>query len=322
MSQRARTAALAVLLVPMAAGMAGAQQRCNLRIAEPIFRKFQESRATDSTTAAMLAREYLKACADSSVSMTRDAQSYLTAFEMNALLADRGSRRAELSDLIHVHKNFAEAYDLGAKLIERDSTDLDVLINLGYGGFVALQAQNRQFDSLAVRYGGRAIQLLENGATRTTWDPFASRDETLAWLHFALGTLQSESNPLEAARHLHRAASFETSLKAEPSLYYVLASAYEAAVYQPLYQEYTTKFGGKPVSEASRQAKARIDAVMDRLIDIYAHAIAYEQPTAPERANAMQRAEAYYRARHGAQAAGLQQLIDRAKTTALIPLSD
>ena len=310
---------MAAGLLGAAALSAGAQRKCNLKIGDPVYRKFAEAKDSDTTTATMLAREYLKVCNDTSLVMTRAVNAYLSEID-RPRVPDRVARRVELANLIYTEKKFPEAFALGAELVAQDSTDLEALINLGYAGFLALQTQDRQFDTLATRYGGRAIRMIEGGTNRTDWQPFASREETLAWLHFTLGALLYDTKPLESAHHLYATAALETSLKSEPTLYYQLAAALENALYQPLYKDYTSRFGGKQRTKESDAAKARIDSVMDRLIDVYAHAVAYEKPDSPDRANGLQRLTAYYKARNGGKDAGIDALIEKAKTTPLMPM--
>lgn len=315
-----RALAVASLLLPAAAG--AQERRCNLRLAEPLYRKFNEARVSDSTSALMLAREYLRVCNDSAVSMTREAQSYVDAIDRRANRADRLARRSRLSDLIHIHKNFADAYTLGRELIAEDSTDLVTLITLGYGGFVALESQDRAHDSIAIASAKRALALMDSGATRPSWAPFASAGETRGWLHFTVGSLSYDADPLEAARHFYRATTVESSLRTAPTLYYALAAAYAKAVYQPLYDAYTANFGGKPVTDDTRRAKAQIDTVLDRIVEIYAHGLAHETAGTPEYAAGRERAESYYKARHGAKATGFDAVLERAKTSPLTPIRD
>ena len=325
MNHSCRTAALAAVVFLAASAVAGAQQTCNRRIADPIYRQFASSRASDTASATTFARQYLRVCTDTTQS-SREVRDFLAAIERAdaARLAaeDRRQRRAELADLIVHQKNFPAAFESGAKLLAEDSTDLEVLTNLAYAGFLALQAQNRAFDSLAIGYAGRAIAHLEAGRVRETWQPFGSRDETLAWMHFANGTMLYDTRPADAVKHLYQATTYETSLKQDAALHYVLASAYEAAVYLPMARAYRETYAGKPVSAAQKKAKADVDVVMDRVIDLYAHAVAYASAEDPNRAGWLERLTQYYKARHGAKATGLQALIDRARTTPVAPFTD
>lgn len=320
-----RATVLATIFFVAASAGAGAQQACKRRIADPLYRQFESSRGSDTASATMFARQYLRLCTDSTQA-TRMVRDYLAAIERadSARLAaeERRQRRAELADLIVHQKNFPAAFESGAKLLAEDSTDLEVLTNLAYAGFLALQSQNRTFDSLAIEYADRAIAHLEAGRVREAWQPFASRDETLAWMYFANGTLLYDTRPADAVKPLYKATTFETSLKQDAALHYVLASAYEAGVYIPMARAYRETYAGKPVSAAQKQAKADVDVVMDRLIDLYAHAVAYASAEDPNRPAWLARLTQYYKARHGGKDAGLQAVIDRARTTPVAPLTD
>lgn len=324
MTHNYRTAALAAVLILASAATVDAQQTCNRRISDPIYRQFAASRASDTASATTFARQYLRMCTDTTQA-TREVRDYIAGIERAeaARLAaeDRRQRRAEVADLIVNQKNFPGAFTAGAKLLAEDSMDLEVLTNLAYAGFLALQVQNRAYDTLAIGYAGRAIALLDAGGQRETWQPFGSRDETLAWMHFASGAMLYDTRPMDAVKHLYTATTYETSLKQDAALHYVLASAYEAAVYIPMARAYREKHGGKPVSAAQKKAKADVDLVMDRVIDLYAHAVAYAAAEDPNRPAWLERLTQYYKARHGAKDTGLQAVIDRARTTPVAPFT-
>lgn len=320
-----RTAALAAVLVFGMSAAASAQQACNRKLSDPIYRQFVSSRGTDSTSATTFARQYLRVCTDATIPATKEVQDYLAEIDRAhaARLAaeERRQRRAELADLIVQQKNFPEAFAAGTKLLAEDSLDLEVLTNLAYAGFLALQTQNRAYDTLAIAYAARAIALLDSGRVRETWQPFASRDETLAWMHFATGTMLYDRNPKESVKHLYQATTYETSLRQDAALHYVLASAFEAATYIPLAKAYREKFGGKPVNEAQKKAKLEVDQAMDRVIELYAHAVAYAAADDPNRAGWLERLTQYYKARHGGKDTGLQAVIDKARTTPVAPFT-
>ena len=47
--------------------------------------------------------------------------------------------------------------------------------------------KNEQFNSTALEYARTAIQAIESGKTPTEWAPFKGKDDTLAYLHYAVG---------------------------------------------------------------------------------------------------------------------------------------
>ena len=73
---------------------------------------------------------------------------------------------------------------------------------------------------------------------RTAGAPFKGKDDTLAYLNYAVGFLKLKTSPTEAIDPLLKAASYESDIKRTPSTYYFLAVAYESGPYKTLSTAY------------------------------------------------------------------------------------
>jgi hypothetical protein len=85
------------------------------------------------------------------------------------------------------------------------------------------------------------------------------------------------------------------------------------------YQNQAKIYQNMPDSQAKRDALAKVLAILDSVIDAYAHMIALSEgvaPLQPARQQCLQDIEGYYKYRHNNSTAGMQQLIDKYKVAA------
>ena len=186
---------------------------------------------------------------------------------------ERDERKRNLPGLIN-EKKFAEAYSTGAKILADEPNYLRAQIDLGYAGYLAASAKNESFNTTALDYARKAIQAIESGKAPTEWAPFKGKDDTLAYLNYAVGFLTLKTTPDQAidsliegraVRERHQEDSFDLLLPGR---------AYESGPYKTLSTAYQTEFANKPETPESKAALEKLNVVMDRIIDAYARAIA------------------------------------------------
>jgi len=279
-----------------------------------IYNRFVENRVPNPAAAYQAARDYMQ-------KYPKDKDQYTDYLQKWILAYERDERKNSLPGLIN-QKNFAEAFATGAKILNDEPNNLRVQIDLGYAGYLAASAKNEQFNATALDYARKAIQQIEAGKAPAEWAPFKSKDDTLAYLHYAVGFLTLKSDPNQAIDSLLKAAQLESDIKKTPSTYYFLAAAYESGPYKTLSTEYQAKYANKPETPESKAALEKLNVVMDRIIDAYARAIAAagtDPKTEQNRTEWTAKLSSYYKFRHEGSDAGMTEFIAAALQKPLPP---
>lgn len=279
-----------------------------------MYKKFVDNRIPNPPVAYQAARDYLQRYQKDKDQYTDYLQKWVLAFE-------RDERKNSLPGLIN-QKNWAEAFATGAKILADEPNNLRVQIDLGYAGYLAASAKNEQFNTTALDYARKAIQQIDAGKAPAEWAPFKGKDDTLAYLHYAVGFLTLKTDPSQAIDSLLKAAQLESDIKKTPSTYYFLAVAYESGPYKTLSTDYQTKFANKPETPESKAALEKLGVVMDRIIDAYARAIAAagtDPKTQQNRTDWTAKLSTYYKFRHEGNDAGMNEFIAAALQKPLPP---
>jgi len=231
-----------------------------------IYKRFVDNRVPNPGAAYQAARDYI-------AKYQKDKDQYIDYLQKWVTFYERDERKRQLPGLIN-EKKFAEAYSTGAKILADEPSYLRAQIDLGYAGYIAASEKNEQFNNDALGYARKAIQAIESGKAPTEWAPFKGKDDTLAYLNYAVGFLTLKTAPDQAIDSLLKAAQYESDIKKTPSTYYFLAVAYESGPYKTLSTAYQAEFANKPETPESKAALAKLNVVMDRITDAYARAIA------------------------------------------------
>jgi len=306
------------------------------------YNRFYNNNKTNKAVAYKAAQDYL-------LKYKKDKDQYIDYLQKWVAAYESDERREALPGLIN-QKNFTEAFATGAKILAEDPNNLRVQIDLGYAGYLAASAKNEQFNATALDYARKAIQAIESGKAPspppgaetggvgtggtsrpgnppdiqdpTAWAPFKGKNDTLAYLHYAVGFLTLKSEPNQAIDSLLKAAQLESDIKKTPSTYYFLAVAYEAGPYKTLSGDYQAKFANKPETPESKAALEKLNVVMDRIIDAYARAIAAagtDPKTQQNRTDWTAKLLTYYKFRHEGSDAGMNEFIAAALQKPLPP---
>jgi hypothetical protein len=310
----ALAAFLALSLVAIGARSMAVAQETDDPVKIEIYKRFVDNRLSKPGVAYQAARDYLQKYA-------KDKDQYVDYLTKWVMFYERDERKRNLPNLIN-EKNFAEAYSTGAKILADEPNYLRAQIDLGYAGYLAATAKNEAYNADALRYARSAIQAIESGKAPAEWAPFKGKDDTLAYLNYAVGYLTLKTNPNEAIDSLLKAAQYDSDIKKTPSTYYFLAVAYESGPYKTLSTSYQTMYAGKPETTESKAALDKLNAVMDRIIDAYARAIAAagtDPKTEQSRKEWLVQLTNYYKFRHGGSDAGINEFIAAALQKPLPP---
>ena len=279
-----------------------------------IYKKFTENRLPNPTVAYQLARDYLQR-------YQKDKDQYVDYLTKWVAAYERDDRKRNLPILIN-EKKFADAYKTGARILSDEPDYLRAQIDLGYAGYIAASAKDESHNAEALAYATKAIQLIESGKTPSEWAPFKGKDDTLAYLNYAVGFLKLKTNPADAIDPLLKAASYESDIKRTPSTYYFLAVAYESGPYKTLSTAYQKDFADKPETPASKAALEKLNVLMDRIIDAYARAISAagtDPKTEQSRKDWQKALENYYKFRNNGADTGLPEFINNSLKKPLPP---
>lgn len=279
-----------------------------------IYKRFVDNRQGNPTAAYQAARDYL-------TKYNKDKDQYTDYLNKWVMFYERDERKRNLPGLIN-EKKFTEAYSTGAKILADEPTYLRAQIDLGYAGYLAASAKNESFNATALDYARKAIGEIEAGKTPTEWAPFKGKDDTLAYLHYAVGYLTLKTTPDQAIDALLKAAQYDSDIKKTPSTYYFLAVAYESGPYKTLSTAYQTNFANKPETPESKAALDKLNVVMDRIVDAYARAIAAagtDPKTDQSRKEWLAAMSNYYKFRHGGTDTGMTEFIATALQRPLPP---
>ncbi len=307
------TAAFMVVSLTTFTGVVRAQETDDpAKIA--IYKRFVDNRVPNPTVAYQAARDYLQKYQKDKDQYTDYLNKWVNAYE-------RDERKRMLPGLIN-EKNFAEAYKTGARILTDEPDYLRAQIDLGYAGYIAASNKDESHNAEALAYATKAIQAIEAGKAPNEWAPFKGKDDTLAYLNYAVGFLKLKTNPADAIDPLLKAATLESDIKRTPSTYYFLAVAYESGPYKTLSASYQTEFANKPETPASKAALEKLNVLMDRIIDAYARAIATsgtDPKTEQSRKEWQQQLLNYYKFRNNGSDAGLAEFIAAAPKKPLPP---
>ena len=279
-----------------------------------IYKRFVDNRAERPAVAYQAARDYLQ-------KYNKDKDQYTDYLNKWVMYYERDERKRMLPGLIN-EKKFAEAYSTGAKILTDEPNYLRAQIDLGYAGYLAATAKNESFNTTALEYARKAISEIEAGKTPTEWAPFKGKDDTLAYLNYAVGYLTLKTTPEQSIDALIKAAQYESDIRKTPSTYYFLAVAYESGPYKTLSADYQTRFANKPETPESKAALDKLNVVMDRIVDAYARAIATagtDPKTEQGRKDWLAAMSNYYKFRHGGADTGMTEFIATALQKPLPP---
>ena len=280
------------------------QDQCTPENKDAWYASFRESRTTDVKKAYDVAKKYLACAAAEDNQITQYLKRWVGSYE-------KENRKVLLSQLL-AEKKYPDAFTLGKEILTDEPENVKVLIDLGYGGYVASTAKNTTFNADAINYAKKAIQLIESGKAPDSWAPFAGKDDALAYLNYSIGVMTLPQDPSAAVSYLIKAAQFESNLKKSPLTYAYIAGAYEEGPYAKQSADYEKLYKGKDETPESKLALANINQLVDRIIDAYARAVALaanDPKFAASKPGWVEALTNLYKYRHDKSDAGMNELV-------------
>lgn len=205
-----------------------------------------------------------------------------------------------------------EAFAKGGDFLTRHPDSLSVLVTLLAVGSEQAKKQNAKFIDQSIRYGGQAIAMVEANKKPANFDD-------ARWQQFKTGTAPSLYQSVGLlymlkGAHAEAKANYIKASQIAPTdpFSFVMIAALLNDEYQAAAKAYQAMAAGAP-KEAQLK---KVEALLDTVIDAYAHAIALSEGNtalAQVRQQYLQDLESYYKYRHNQSTAGMQQLIDKYK---------
>ncbi|HXL82034.1 MAG TPA: hypothetical protein VN951_14245 [Pyrinomonadaceae bacterium] len=296
---------------------AAAQGQCTDEKKGAWYADFTKFRIPDPAKAYDAARKYLAACPQEEGPIPAYLKKWSAQYE-------KDDRRQKFQPLLYNDKKYTEALTIGKEILAEDPNNLRTLIDMGWGSYLAAVAlKNESLNSDAVMYSKKAIQLIEANKAPESWQPFKSKEETLAYLYNVVGRQAVKTNPTEALNALIKSMQMETDLKKDPWNYYFIGVSYETGPYASLSAAYKAKYPGKDETTESKLALENINQVIDRMVDAYARAVALAGTDAKYQAQKkdwLDAASTWYKYRHNQSDTGLNEMIASVLSKPLPPL--
>lgn len=269
-----------------------------------IYQRFRDNYDRNPDAAYQAARDYLQ-------KYQKDKDQYVDYLTKWVAAYERDDRKRQLGGFIN-QKNWNEAYKVGAKILADEPDYLRAQIDLGYAGYLAASNKDESHNAEAIAYARKAIQAIESGKAPTEWAPFKGKDDTLAYLNYAVGFLTLKTSPETALDSLIKAAQYESDIRKTASTYYFIAVAYESGPYKTMSTAYQNTYANKPETPESKAALEKLNVLMDRIIDAYARAIntaGTDPKTEQSRKDWLAQLTNYYKFRNNGTDTGLTQFI-------------
>ena len=292
-------------------------QECTPEAKTAMYNEFRQNFKGDTAKANALAKKWL-ACPE--VAGEEQISAYLKNF---VTLYEKADRKNQIFDLVYNKKDYAKAFELGKPVLVEEPENLKLMLDLAYAGFAATVENKTGFAPDAINYAKTSMQMIEAGKAPEKWDPYAGKDDALAFLNNYIGRLTVQNDPAAALPYLIKVAQYESKLKKLPSTYGIIAAAYETGPYAKLSADYKTVYGGKDESPESKLALENINQVVDRMIDAYARAVALAGTDPAHAANKttwMESLGTWYKYRHNQSDAGMTEMIASILSKPLPPL--
>ncbi len=212
-----------------------------------------------------------------------------------------------------VNNRPADAFRVAAPWLEKNSSDVGVLINLANTGVLQANKKDMQFAVQSRQYAVKAIELIEADKKPAMMDAAqwnANKQVWLGQLYQSVGFLALlAGDKAEGVEKLQKAITLNPT---NPSNYAIIGN-----VKNDEYQQIATQYKSmSPGAEQDAMLK-KAYATLDEIIDLYAHAVAMSEGNAQLQQfhdTLYNDLKGYYAYRHSNSTDGLQQLIDKYKT--------
>ena len=258
---------LALLALPVVAQTpAAAPDAQEARDAQ--YRSFVVKVKSDPAAAYQIGKEFITKYPTPDDQYLQYIKKYVATFE---------DRQARIPCVQALKDNKAEAFTLCKAVMDRTPDDLSLLVSLANTGWNLTGNDRKTYSADSVSYARKAIQQVNVGKTYETGKPLPNKELLLASLNYIVGAMTLEADPAEAIKGLVASARSDSDYKKSPQLYALLSEAYRRAEYEKPREELVNKCGTAEQQETPecKALTAKVNEVMDRMIDALARAVAY-----------------------------------------------
>ena len=215
----------------------------------------------DAEKAYPLAKEFLSRFGADNDPKVKSIKAFADSFREHSLYVDLEN------------KKYADGFPIGREILTEQPTNVDVLMNLAYGGYSAVTTGDKSYVDEGLYYAKKTLELLDAGTMPKSFDPFKDKTEASAFMYFVAGNLMLDKDRKEAAANLYKAMQFETQIKTNSVPYFLIASFYEGE-YEKLAADLRVKADAKKTGDPEFKAEsAKADKTVELMMDAYARAV-------------------------------------------------
>lgn len=167
-----------------------------------------------------------------------------------------------------------EAIAISKDILAENPNDVFVSSGLAYGGYDLFnKKQDKTYADEAIKNARQTLAYYDGGNTSKDYSPFKTKDETVAMMHYIIGSFSKEADLKLAAGEFYKSTQPESSIKKESYPYSVIADYY-VQVYQQAGNEFNSKYSALPADNPEvKAAQANLNKTLDRLLDAYIRAL-------------------------------------------------
>ena len=208
-------------------------------------------------------------------------------------------------------KRLDEAFTSGGTYLATHGDDIQVLTLLAIAGTEAAKARNVKYIKESGQYGAKVIELIEGDKKPEKMDAafWANQKTRLPQIYQEMAIISLiQGNSAEAQAKLEKAQKLSP---ADPFNYVMMGS-----ITNDEYQKVAQEFKGMPEGKGKEALLVKANALLDKVIDQYARAVALSEGKPQYQAlhdQVLQDLTAYYSYRHNKSTDGLQKMIDSFK---------
>lgn len=289
--------------------MTAADPAAKLKAAAELIRKYPKTSARPRVAQALL--DQIRGVTDASQKANL-AQEYQKIFDQPS---EQELIVPVLIDAYAAANQPDAAFAKGSEFLSHNPDSLNVLVDLMSLGTEQAKKQNPKFVAQSLQYGAHAIELIEADKKPANMDDAAWKQyktTLLPSVYQSMGLLNLVKGDQAAAK-----AQFVKASELAPSDAFNFLML--AGMLNDEYQNEAKHYQSLPAGPAKTDELKKAQAMLDAVIDAYAHAIALAEGNAnmqQARTQYLHDLEAYYRYRHNNSTEGMQQLIDKYKTPA------
>jgi hypothetical protein len=217
---------------------------------------------------------------------------------------------ARLDSLIAL-KRIDDAFTLAGTVLTKNPDELHTLMQVSFAGTEEAKRGNGKYMQQSMKYGLKAIELIEAGNKPVNMDEatWAAHKAALPQLYQHTGILAMVSkDPVNAKARISKSIELNPT---DPTGYAIMAIFINNE-----YIQLATDYKAMPEGKEKAAQFVKLQGMIDGIIDSYAHAVALATDK-PEHQSLVQQVmpdlTSYYKYRHNQSTEGLQELIDKYK---------